>query len=155
LFTVSQGAGGSNVNFLNCTLGYCGGNAINSDGGFVTNVNVLNSTIAYCGGYGLNICQAGPVVVSNNYIHDCGLVCWQSPGVSVNTNAIVIQNNLFNFHTSAIAYYGVDNCQFLLNSISNCMSTEEDMGAYYQFFGVDNTIPHPHGNIIRSNLFQM
>jgi hypothetical protein len=90
----------------------------------------------------------------NNYIHDCGLITWQAPGVRVNTNALVTQNNLFNFHTSAIADHDVDNCVFSLNSISNCMFTEEDMGAYYQYFGSYTTLAHPHGNVIISNLFQ-
>jgi hypothetical protein len=154
LFAVASGSGGSNVNFLNCTLGWCGGNAIGSDYGFVTNFNVLNSTISCCGGAGVIMRMAGPVVVSNNYIHDCGLITWQAPGVRVSTNATVIQNNLFNFHTSAIADHDVDNCRFLLNSISNCMFTDEDMGAYYQYFG-PSAAPHPHGNIIQSNLFQV
>jgi hypothetical protein len=48
----------------------------------------------------------------------------------------------------------VDNCVFSLNSISNCMFTEEDMGAYYQYFGSYTTLAHPHGNVIISNLFQ-
>ena len=90
--------------------------------------------------------MAGPVVVSNNYIHDCGLITWQAPGVRVNTNALVTQNNLFNFHTSAIADHDVDNCVFSLNSISNCMFTEEDMGAYYQYFGSYTTLAHPMAN---------
>jgi subtilisin-like proprotein convertase family protein len=42
----------------------------------------------------------------------------------------------------------------LYNSISNCMTTEEDMGGYYQYFGSATAIPHTVGNIIRSNLFQ-
>jgi hypothetical protein len=135
-------------------MGSCGGNAIGADFGFVSNVNILNCTISNCGGYGVAMRMAGPVVVSNNYIHDCGLISWQSPGVRVNTNALVTQNNLFNFHTSAIADHDVDNCVFSLNSISNCMFTEEDMGAYYQYFGSYTTLAHPHGNVITSNLFQ-
>jgi hypothetical protein len=120
----------------------------------VTNFNIINNEIGYCGNYGLAARMAGPVVVSNNYIHDCGLITWQAPGVRVNTNALVTQNNLFNFHTSAIADHDVDNCVFSLNSISNCMFTEEDMGAYYQYFGSYTTLAHPHGNVITSNLFQ-
>jgi hypothetical protein len=120
----------------------------------VTNFNIINNEIGYCGNYGLAARMAGPVVVSNNYIHDCGLITWQAPGVRVNTNALVTQNNLFNFHTSAIADHDVDNCVFSLNSISNCMFTEEDMGAYYQYFGSGTTLAHPHGNAIVSNLFQ-
>jgi hypothetical protein len=34
------------------------------------------------------------------------------------------------------------------------MTTEEDMGGYYQYFGSATAIPHTVGNIIRSNLFQ-
>jgi hypothetical protein len=34
------------------------------------------------------------------------------------------------------------------------MFTEEDMGAYYQYFGSYTTLAHPHGNVITSNLFQ-
>ena len=127
-----RACGSSNITVENCTLGWCGGNAIGSDYGYVTNFNIINNEIGYCGNYGLAARMAGPVVVSNNYIHDCGLITWQAPGVRVNTNALVTQNNLFNFHTSAIADHDVDNCVFSLNSISNCMFTEEDMGAYYQ-----------------------
>ena len=154
LFAIETQAGGTGLSFLNCTMGSCGGNAIGADFGFVSNVNILNCTISNCGGYGVAMRMAGPVVVSNNYIHDCGLISWQSPGVRVNTNALVTQNNLFNFHTSAIADHDVDNCVFSLNSISNCMFTEEDMGAYYQYFGSYTTLAHPHGNVIISNLFQ-
>jgi hypothetical protein len=154
LFAIETQAGGTGLSFLNCTMGSCGGNAIGADFGFVSNVNILNCTISNCGGYGVAMRMAGPVVVSNNYIHDCGLITWQAPGVRVNTNALVTQNNLFNFHTSAIADHDVDNCVFSLNSISNCMFTEEDMGAYYQYFGSYTTLAHPHGNVITSNLFQ-
>jgi hypothetical protein len=149
-----RACGSSNITVENCTLGWCGGNAIGSDYGYVTNFNIINNEIGYCGNYGLAARMAGPVVVSNNYIHDCGLITWQAPGVRVNTNALVTQNNLFNFHTSAIADHDVDNCVFSLNSISNCMFTEEDMGAYYQYFGSYTTLAHPHGNVITSNLFQ-
>jgi hypothetical protein len=99
--------------------------------------------------------MAGPVVVSNNYIHDCGLITWQAPGVRVSTNATVIRNNLFNFAESAIADHDVDNCRFVLNSISNCMQHNEDMGSYYQYFGSFTTLPHTVGNTIQSNLFQV
>jgi hypothetical protein len=34
------------------------------------------------------------------------------------------------------------------------MFTEEDMGAYYQYFGSYTTLAHPHGNVVTSNLFQ-
>ena len=146
-------AGPYNITVEDCTLGWCGGNAIGSDYGYCTNFNIINNEIGFCGNYGLDAQNAGPVLVSNNYIHDCGLITWQAPGVRVNTNAVVTQNNLFNFHTSAIADHDVDNCVFSLNSISNCMFTEEDMGAYYQYFG-SGSVVHPHGNIIVSNLFQ-
>jgi subtilisin-like proprotein convertase family protein/arylamine N-acetyltransferase len=154
LINFSPVCGSLNINVENCTLGWCGGNAIGSDYGYVTNFNIINNEIGYCGNYGVAARMAGPVVVSNNYIHDCGLITWQAPGVRVSTNATVIQNNLFNFHTSAIADHDVDNCRFLYNSISNCMTTEEDMGGYYQYFGSATAIPHTVGNIIRSNLFQ-
>jgi hypothetical protein len=90
----------------------------------VTNFNIINNEIGFCGNYGLDARWAGPVLVSNNYIHDCGMITWQAPGVRVNTNAVVTQNNLFNFHTSAIADDYSANCVFSLNSISNCMFTE-------------------------------
>jgi hypothetical protein len=154
LINFSPVCGSLNINVENCTLGWCGGNAIGSDYGYVTNFNIINNEIGYCGNYGVAARMAGPVVVSNNYIHDCGLITWQAPGVRVSTNATVIQNNLFNFHTSAIADHDVDNCRYLYNSISNCMTTEEDMGGYYQYFGSATAIPHTVGNIIRSNLFQ-
>jgi hypothetical protein len=99
--------------------------------------------------------MAGPVVISNNYIHDCGLITWQAPGVRVSTNATVIRNNLFNFPEQAIADHDVDNCKFLLNNISNCMQHNEDMGAYYQYYGTATTLHHTRGNLIQSNLFQM
>ncbi len=138
--------GSSNITVENCTLGWCGGNAIGSDDGYVTNFNIINNEIGYCGNYGFDAQWAGPVLVSNNYIHDCGMITWQAPGVRVNTNAVVTQNNLFNFHTSAIADDYSANCVFSLNSISNCMFTEEDMGAYYQYYS--------YSNIIVSNFFQ-
>jgi hypothetical protein len=146
--------GANNIIVDHCSLGWCGGNAIGSDFGFVTNFVVKNSEIAYCGNYGLAARVAGPVVISNNYIHDCGLITWQAPGVRVSTNATVIQNNLFNFPEQAIADHDVDNCRFLLNNISNCMQHNEDMGAYYQYFGSSTTLPHTVGNLIQSNLFQ-
>jgi hypothetical protein len=95
--------GSSNITVENCTLGWCGGSAIGADDGFVTNFNIINNEIGFCGNYGLDARWAGPVLVSNNYIHDCGLITWQAPGVRVNTNAAVTQNSLFNFHASAIA----------------------------------------------------
>jgi hypothetical protein len=119
-----RACGSSNITVENCTLGWCGGNAIGSDDGFVTNFNIINNEIGFCGNYGLDARWAGPVLVSNNYIHDCGMITWQAPGVRVNTNAVVTQNNLFNFHTSAIADDYSANCVFSLNSISNCMFTE-------------------------------
>ena len=33
------------------------------------------------------------------------------------------------------------------------MFKNEDMGAYYQYYGTGSMI-HPHGNLIQSNLFQ-
>jgi parallel beta-helix repeat protein len=78
LFAIETQAGGTGLSFLNCTMGSCGGNAIGADFGFVSNVNILNCTISNCGGYGVAMRMAGPVVVSNNYIHDCGLISGSS-----------------------------------------------------------------------------
>lgn len=147
------GPGGHQISFLNCFLGNCGGTAIGGDFAFVTNVSVLNSTIANCGGAGVVIRHSPGTIISNDFIHDCGLIAWQSPGVRVSTNSTVIQNDLWNFRVAAIAGQDVDQCNFLLNSISNAMQTEEDFGAYYQYFG-SGASPHPHGNRIISNLWQ-
>jgi hypothetical protein len=154
LIHLGDNAAPANVTVRNCTLGWCGGNAIGGDYTFPTNTTVRDSEIGYCGASGAVICWGVNTVVSNNYIHDIGLITWECPGVRVVTNAIVIQNNIFNCTQSAIAGFYVDNCKFLYNSISNCMQRNEDVGAYYQYFG-PGAPSHPHGNLIQSNLFQM
>jgi hypothetical protein len=52
--------GSSNITVENCTLGWCGGNAIGSDDGYVTNFNIINNEIGFCGNYGLDA-VSGPV----------------------------------------------------------------------------------------------
>jgi hypothetical protein len=153
LVHLGDNASPANLTVQNCTLGWCGGNAIGGDFTFPTNAVVRDSEIGWCGGSGVVLREGVNTVVSNNYIHDTGLITWQCPAVRVCTNAVVIQNSIFNCRQSAIADHDVDDCQFLCNSISNCMFKNEDMGAYYQYFGAGSAI-HPHGNLIQSNLFQ-
>ena len=50
-----------------------------SDYGYCTNFNIINNEIGFCGNYGLDAQNAGPVLVSNNYIHDCGLIHLAGP----------------------------------------------------------------------------
>ncbi len=153
LIHLGDNAGPANLTIQNCTLGWCAGNAIGGDFAFPTNAMVRDSEIGFCGGSGVVLRGGANTVVSNNFIHDTGLITWQCPAVRVNTNAMVIQNSIFNCRQSALADHDVDDCQFLCNSISNCMFKNEDMGAYYQYYGTGSMI-HPHGNLIQSNLFQ-
>lgn len=157
LFAINEnGAGGGNLSFLNCTMGWCAGCAIGGDYAYLTNVNLLNSTIEYCGAGGFTMRQLGPVTVSNNFIDHVGLISWQSPGVRANTNALIIQNSIFDMMETAYECSHSLYCRFILNSVSNTMQVNEDMGTLYQYFG-----PYPtgdginqNGNIVQSNLFQ-
>jgi hypothetical protein len=153
LIHFSDGCGANDVTVRNCTLGWCGGNAIGGDFCFNTNTVLRDSEIAYCGGSGVVMRMGGPTLISNNVIHDTGLITWQCPAVRVCTNATIIQNSIYNCPESAIADHDVDDCRFVLNCISNCVQRNEDIGAYYQYFGSYTTLSHPHGNLIQSNLF--
>ena len=142
----------TNLVMANLTMGWCGGNALGMDYGYCTNAVLVNSEIGYCGGYGACLREA-PCLISNNFIHDTGLISWQSPAVRVSQHALVIQNNIFNSKETAIGNHEMDGCTITLNYISNAMTVLRDMGAVYTYFG-DTMMPHTNGNMICSNLFQ-
>ena len=96
LIHLGDNAGPANLAIQNCTLGWCAGNAIGGDFAFPTNAMVRDSEIGFCGGSGVVLRGGANTVVSNNFIHDTGLITWQCPAVRVNTNAMVIQNSIFN-----------------------------------------------------------
>ena len=161
LFALQPNAGASHITWENCKLGWCGGNAIGGQCSYANNCSVINSEIGWCGAGGAALWWGPYNVVSNNYFHDTGILCYQAPAVGVNTNGVITQNNIFNCQQSAISTYDTDGMKVTYNSISNCMQRNEDMGAYYQFEGGggspgDTGSPsHALGNIIQSNLFQM
>jgi len=142
----------TNLTLANLTMGWCGGNALGMDYGFCTNALLVNSEIGFCGGYGAAL-RAAPCVISNNYIHDTGLISWQSPAVRVSRQGMVIQNNIFNSKMTAIGDHDMDLCVIALNYISNAMTVLRDMGAVYTYFG-DGAIPYLDGNVIASNVIQ-
>jgi hypothetical protein len=135
------------------TMGWCGGNALGMDYSFCTNAALLDSEIGFCGGYGVALRMA-PCVISNNFIHDTGLISWQSPGVRVSQQGLVIQNSIFNSKEAAFADHDVDACTFTLNYVSNAMTVLRDLGAFYTYFGDATTLPHTNGNVVSSNVFQ-
>ena len=153
LIHLGDNVGGSGLSILNCKIGWCVGNAIGGDYCFITNCTIISNEVGQCGNYGICTRMAPGDLASNNFVHDCGWMNPQAPGLRINTNSIIIQNTFSNCASAGISDHDVDNCQFLLNHWTNCMQTNEDMGAYYQYFGAATTLPHPHGNIIRSNLF--
>ena len=155
LFHLKDNCDASGLTWQNCTLGWCAGNAIGGDYSFAPNATVVNSEVGWCGCSGVVLCCGAHAVVSNSYIHDTGLITYQCPGVRVSgTNSFIVQNNLFNFRSSAIANHDVEGLTVMYNSISNCMQNNQDMGAYYQYFGPSGSV-EAIGNVIASNLFQM
>lgn len=142
----------TNLVMANLTMGWCGGNALGMEYGYCTNAILVNSEIGFCGGYGACLRMA-PCLISNNFIHDTGLISWQSPAVRVSQNALVIQNDIFNSKETAVGDHDMDACTITLNNISNAMTVLRDMGAIYTYFGGD-MMTHTNGNIICSNLFQ-
>jgi hypothetical protein len=142
----------NNLTMDSLTMGWTAGNAVGMEYDFSSNTVFRNSEVGFCGGGGVAI-RTGSCVISNNSIHDIGLISWQSPGVRVSTNGLVTRNNIFNCKMTAVGDHDMDHCVITWNNISNAMTVLRDMGAFYCYLAIGSG-SHPNGNIVANNLFQ-
>jgi hypothetical protein len=134
-----------NLTMDKLTLGRTAGNAIGMAYSYSTNTILRNSEIYNCGGGGAAI-RIGPCILSNNFIHSIGNICYQSPGIRVSAGAIVTHNDIFDCKVEAIGDSYMAGCSIIYNHVSNCVQVLRDMGAFYTW--------HGYGNIVSSNLFE-
>jgi hypothetical protein len=136
-----------NLTIDTLTLGRTAGTAIYT-GGVCTNMLLRNSDIYNCGGCGAAIYNGTPSVISNNFIHSIGNICYQSPGVALSCAGTinVTCNNIFDCKMGAVVGPNLIGASITSNSISNCMQVLRDFGAIDIYQSTNNVIA---GNCIQ------
>lgn len=133
------------LTITDCKIGWTAGNAIGMEYSFNTNTLLRNCEIAYCGGGGAAV-RKGQVVITNNFFHDIGYICFQSPAIRANQDAVIVGNSIFNCKLSAYADTYASRVIFSRNYVSNCVQVLRDMGAFYCIYSDTITVS--------SNLFE-